>query len=69
MPDITDKVVEASVALLVLSAIGLTALIQLFTSPTTSIPATVLFLVTTFVAIMFAVGVALLFYRYTKHEA
>lgn len=68
MVDITDKVVEASVALLVLSAIGLTALIQLFTSPATSIPATVLFLVTTFVGIMFAIGIALMFYRTTKHD-
>lgn len=67
MVDITDKIIEASIALFVLAAVGMLGLTQLFTAPTTSIPTTVVALVTTLVAIMFALAVALLFYRYTKH--
>lgn len=67
MVDITDKIIEASIALFVLAAVGMLGLTTLFTAPTTSIPTTVLALVTTLVAIMFSLAVALLFYRYTKH--
>lgn len=66
MVAITDKIIEASIALFVLAAVGMLALTTLFSAPTTSIPQTVLALVTTLVAIMFALAVALLFYRYTK---
>ena len=66
MANLSDKIVEASVALFVLAFVGLAALTQIFTAPTTSIPASVYALVVTLVGIMFGLAVALLFYRHTK---
>lgn len=63
MPSTGDEIVDKSVALYILAAVGLSALTTLFTSAVTSIPATVLGLVTTLVAILFSLGVALAFYR------
>jgi hypothetical protein len=69
LADISNKIVEASIGLFVLAFVGLLALTQLFTAPTTSIPATITALVITLVAVMFGLAIALLFYRYTKGKA
>ena len=68
MVSLSDKIVEASIALYVLGAVGIGALVTLFTTATTSIPATVTTLVITLVAIMFSLAIALSFYRYTKGD-
>ena len=70
MADPTDKIIKASVALIVLAVVGTLALQDLFSASMPSVPAAVTTLVTVLVGIMFAIGIALLFYRYvgTKGE-
>ena len=62
--DLGDKIVDAAIALFILAFVGMLALTQLFQASTTSVPSTVVTLVTLLVGILFALGVALAFYRY-----
>ena len=64
MVDLGDKIVDAAIALFILAFVGMLALSQLFQASTTSVPATVVTLITLLVGILFALGVALAFYRY-----
>lgn len=62
--DLGDKIVDSAIALFILAFVGMLALTQLFQASTTSVPSTVVTLVTLLVGILFALGVALAFYRY-----
>lgn len=64
MVDLGDKIVDSAIALFILAFVGMLALTQLFQASTTSVPSTVVTLVTLLVGILFALGVALAFYRY-----
>jgi len=65
--DPADKVIKASIALIILAVLGTLALQDLFSASMPSVPAAVTTLITVLVGILFAVGVALLFYRYVSH--
>ena len=65
--DPADKVIKASIALIILAVLGTLALQDLFSAAMPSVPVAVTTLITTLVGILFAVGVALLFYRYVSH--
>jgi uncharacterized integral membrane protein len=66
LADPTDKIVKASIALIVLAVLGTLALQDLFSASMPSVPATVTTLITVLVGILFAVGIALMFYRYSN---
>jgi mannose/fructose/N-acetylgalactosamine-specific phosphotransferase system component IIC len=65
--DPADKVIKASIALIILAVLGTLALQDLFSASMPSVPAAVTTLITVLVGILFAVGIALLFYRYVSH--
>jgi fatty-acid desaturase len=65
--DPADKVIKASIALIILAVLGTLALQDLFSASMPSVPAAVTTLITTLVGILFAVGISLLFYRYVSH--
>jgi mannose/fructose/N-acetylgalactosamine-specific phosphotransferase system component IIC len=64
--DPADKVIKASIALIILAVLGTLALQDLFSASMPSVPAAVTTLITVLVGILFAVGIALLFYRYVS---
>jgi len=65
--DPADKVIKASIALIILAVLGTLALQDLFSASMPSVPVAVTTLITTLVGILFAVGISLLFYRYVSH--
>ena len=64
--DPANKVIKASIALIILAVLGTLALQDLFSASMPSVPACVTTLITVLVGILFAVGVGLLFYRYVE---
>lgn len=61
--NLTKRIIEAAIALIVLAVIGTLALQSLFSAAMPSVPSSVNTLITTLVGILFAVGVAYAFYR------
>jgi len=61
-------IVGMSIGLIILSTIGITAMQLLFNATTTGIDASVVTLITTVVGIVFAVGVVVLFLKYSGIE-
>ena len=62
------SIVGMSIALIILSTIGITAMQLLFNATTTGIDASVVTLITTVVGIVFAVAVVVLFLKYAGIE-
>lgn len=62
--NLDDQVTDASIAVLIVAFMGVLALTSLFRASTTSVPSTVVTIVTFLVGLLFAIGIVFVFYRY-----